>query len=249
MFFQFIQRMIRNTNLKDALEKERELLRHPGAMGFVYAMFDVLNEEVYREHEIVKRVVTPNQTQSFHWCHSLDEERIFHRSEIRQLCIKFRLRFLDASQFNQSIPYEAIRRIKALESAADQAFNDFLIAAPAEAFTLPDCAEDPLLFIDLGGDRFYLVHHWGEDMAWHRKVRMFPWRNRRALGGTVFAAALLLTALLPSAFIGRAALGDATLARLAFLGWSFASVAGVIAYFSMRRFKGYSDELWERPFS
>ena len=37
--------------------------------------------------------------------------------------------------------------------------------------------DDPLLFINLGNDYFYLIHKWGNDLSPFRKLLMWPFKN------------------------------------------------------------------------
>lgn len=240
--------MFRNVNLKEALEKERELLKDPAVSRFVFSVFDILNEEVYDEHQIRRRLRQQNVEQSLVFSHFLEEERIFNRGEIRQLCIKYRLRFLDTRHFKSELPYEAVRKIKHLEADTGFRFDDFCMIAPAQMFELKDCADDPLLFASLGGDRYYLIHQWGDDLSWSRKLKAFPFRNKVTMALSVGSIALLMSIFIPTAFIKQTVLTDATMARVAFFTWMLALIVAGVAYLGMRRFKGFSERNWNREF-
>jgi hypothetical protein len=45
----------------------------------------------------------------------LDADKIFHLTQIRNVCIDYRLRFLDSRFFKNGVPEEAVSKINALE--------------------------------------------------------------------------------------------------------------------------------------
>ena len=48
--------------------------------------------------------------------HFFEEEKIYTLEQIKKLCIKYRLRFLDSKVFKGDFPHEAILKIKAIAS-------------------------------------------------------------------------------------------------------------------------------------
>lgn len=239
--------MFKNVNLKEALERERRIVREGGAVRLVYKAFEILNDEVYRERDIRNRVseaVCDDEMVDFR---TFDEERIFSIGEIRSICVKYRLRFLDGQYFQKELPYEAIMRIKTLEEEHGRQFNNFKIVAPSEAFELQDCDKDPLLFISLGNDLYYLVHQWGNDLAWNRKFLMFPFRNFMTLGLTILGVSAILSLLIPTSFI-QPVRGSVEFARLAFFMWSFLCLAAIVSYVGFAFFKNISVSQWNSPF-
>ena len=241
--------MLKHIDVHQALIQERELERHPGAQGFVYAMFDALNEEVYQEHIIQAVLQQPAAKAQKTYPKSVPPEMVFGEAEIKRVCVRYRLRFLEASQFTAPLPYEALRRIKTYQKRSGQAFESFRIVAPADAFHLPDCTEDPLLFADLGMGRYALIYKWGNDLHPFRSLRFFPQRSFKTMALTVFMAALLITAFLPLAYARLYAGEQASYAQAAFAAWAFVGVGASVACFMLRKFKGYSSDLWKRPFS
>src|SRR4029434_9953029 len=59
------------------------------------------------------------------------------------------------------------------------------------------CDAYPLLFVQVTEDRYYLVHKWGGDLRWHRKVLNWPLRTPVHFGSTVILIACLLAAAMP----------------------------------------------------
>src|SRR6476620_7293381 len=83
----------------------------------------------------------------------LETDRIFHLKQIRQICIDYRLRFLDTSYFKDGIPEEAVTAICRLEKVHETTVHGFKIMAPTKAFQLLSY-DDPLLFAPIGNDYF-----------------------------------------------------------------------------------------------
>src|SRR6476620_2382182 len=90
----------------------------------------------------------------------LETDRIFHVSHIRKVCIDYRLRFLDSQMFRHEFPDEAITQIRTLEQKHGTDLGGFRIIAPTKAFHLHNY-NDPLLFVPIGNDYYYLIHQWG----------------------------------------------------------------------------------------
>ena len=106
----------------------------------------------------------------------LERNRIFHLNSIKKTCIDFRLRFLDHKYFKNSLPKEAFLEISKLESVHNTMLSDFKIMAPSKLFRLKN-TDDPLLFVPLGNNYFYLVHKWGNDLHPYRKLLMWPLKS------------------------------------------------------------------------
>ena len=85
----------------------------------------------------------------------LETDKIYHVQQIKEICIDYRLRFLDSSYFKNDIPEEAISKIKYLEKEHNATLEGFKIMAPSKLFQLKNY-DDPLLFAPIGNDYYYL---------------------------------------------------------------------------------------------
>ncbi|MEM9025254.1 MAG: hypothetical protein AAGB22_16015 [Bacteroidota bacterium] len=160
-----------------------------------------LTEEVARDETVKNRLTsgaviygTEAQQKSIP---GIEDNAIFSERAIAALCTKYRLRFLSTSLFKGDIPYQAIHKVKELENRFPTPVREFKIIAPGERFRLKDSTKDPLLFADLGNGRYALVHQWGDDLSWQRKLLAFPIRNMESLAITCFMVGLLTAWLLP----------------------------------------------------
>ena len=103
----------------------------------------------------------------------LHTDKIFHIKDIKTLCINYRLRFLDAHFFKGDFPEEAISKIRELEKIHRSKLTGFKIVAPSKLLKLENL-DDPLLFASMGNDYFYLIHKWGNDLKWYRRLLVLP---------------------------------------------------------------------------
>jgi len=177
----------------------------------------------------------------------LDPEpwRVFRRDEIRDSCVKYRLRFLPAGRFKGRLPMQAHYALRQLENRTLMPLEGFMIMAPAKRFKLCDCDSDPLLFVPLGDDLYYLVHRWGADMKPWRAVMGWPVRSVKELVITVLVVGLIVGALLPTSVITT----DPTAGwwgsyRLFAIFWTtlFLAASTVFSWFTF--FGQFSTEAW-----
>ncbi len=127
----------------------------------------------------------------------LDQERLFSERAIRNLCIKYRLRFLSSRYFKDELPYEAIMELRSFEKKVGQEVEDLRIVAPGERFQLEDSRKDPLLLAHLGNGKYYLLHRWGKELSPWRKMLHFPFRDLWTLIATCAFISLMVSILLP----------------------------------------------------
>ncbi len=73
----------------------------------------------------------------------LDSSRIFSLENIHEICVKYRLRFLDAQYFKADFPYEAMQDIATFEKARNCKIEQFKIMAPGGIFELSDVHDAP----------------------------------------------------------------------------------------------------------
>ncbi len=66
----------------------------------------------------------------------LETHKIFHLSQIKEVCIDYRLRFLDLKYFKGNVPKEGIEKISQLEKEHQTVIDGFKIMAPSVLFRL-----------------------------------------------------------------------------------------------------------------
>lgn len=177
-------------DLSTEQERLQRILR--GQVEFMDQVHDLLAEEQKRD-DILRALVLSSRKERIVTIGEPDPDRVFNLSTIKALCVKYRLRFLDSGLFKGEIPSQAILGIRELERNTSNPLMSFKIMAPAERFKLCDSEVDPLLFVPIGNDNFYLIHKWGKDLSWTRELRGWSFRTPVHLGVTVLVAAALIT--------------------------------------------------------
>jgi len=175
----------------------------------------------------------------------LATDKIYHLDQIKKVSIDYRLRFLDLKYFKNKLPQEALETIQALESAHDTQLGSFKIMAPSALFRL-EKTDDPLLFVPLGKDYYYLVHKWGNDLHPLRKVLMWPFKNIWNLMLAVFAFSWILTELTPMGLFTRTPDSSTYWMLLFFM---FKAVASVVLYFGFALGKNFNPAIWNNRYN
>mgnify|MGYP001188122068 FL=1 len=175
----------------------------------------------------------------------LATDKIYHLDQIKKVSIDYRLRFLDLKYFKNKLPQEALDTIQALESAHDTQLGSFKIMAPSALFRL-EKTDDPLLFVPLGKDYYYLVHKWGNDLHPLRKVLMWPFKNIWNLMLAVFAFSWVLTELTPMGLFTRTPDSSSYWMLLFFM---FKAVASVVLYFGFALGKNFNPAIWNNRYN
>lgn len=176
----------------------------------------------------------------------LDHAQIFHVTDIKKLCVTYRLRFLDSHYFKKTIPEEAISKIRKMEQDHGTTFHTFKIVAPSKLLKLEN-ADDPLLFLPLGNDYYYLIHKWGNDLHPLRKWLMWPYKCFENLVFAVFVISVLLTAMVPLELFngGHEVTNQEFLLMFLFM---FKSVGGIVLYYGFAKGKNFNTAIWNSTY-
>ena len=100
----------------------------------------------------------------------------FHQETIKKICIRYRLRFLDSNLYKGDYPKNITKIIGDLENKHDTKLNNFMIMAPSKLFKIKS-PDDPILFVPIGNNYYYLIHKWGEEFNYIRKLLVLPFKN------------------------------------------------------------------------
>jgi hypothetical protein len=170
----------------------------------------------------------------------LEADRIYQLEDIKKLCITYRLRFLDANYFKGEFPEEAISKIRQMEMAHQTGLSGFKVVAPSKLLKLEN-ADDPLLFVPIGNDYFYLIHKWGNDLSPARKWLMWPYKNFENLIFVVFLLSVLLTAIFPMEILTKKVSMQEYLMLFLFM---FKAVGGIVLYYGFAKGKNFNEAIW-----
>ena len=174
----------------------------------------------------------------------LESNRIFHISQIKKLCIEYRLRFLSTKYFKGELPAEAVFATKELEKDHSTTLRGFQIIAPAPYFRLEN-ADDPMLFAPIGNNYFYLVHKWGKDIHPLRKIAMWPLKNFETLIIFSFFLSFFLTFGIREIFFNK--FQETSQFLILFL-YTFKSTVALIFFYGISLGKNFSSGNWNSKF-
>ncbi len=231
-----------NKDLRSDNERLERILR--GQQEVIAEVGAILEEEQKRD-DILRAVVLSSTGGKENHIPGLDPDRVFLEDEIRSLCVKYRLRFLDGGCFKGKLPMQALYELRLLEARANVPLRGFKIMAPASRFQLCDTNADPMLFVSVGPKQYYLVHRWGSDMSPLRSFVAWPFRSLVSLAASLGVLALLAAAITPSAIITTdPSAGWWGAHRVLFFFWSLMMLSG-FTVFGWFAFHGrFSSECW-----
>tara|TARA_X000000950_G_scaffold75207_1_gene93949 strand:- start:7096 stop:7821 length:726 start_codon:yes stop_codon:yes gene_type:complete len=180
------------------IEKELISLKSKNEKLLLNSAIDQLNNDLIKEKTIQKNINSSNNKKYFANIKIDESSNVYNFKTIETIAIKHRLRFLPTKFFKNQIPQEAIFKIKEIEKSNSIEIKKFFILAPSSAFDLEDCNKDPLLFIPLKNNQYYLVHKWGSDLSWIKKLTAIPFRTLETMAISVALTALIIALLTPT---------------------------------------------------
>ena len=180
------------------IEKELISLKSKNEKLLLNSAIDQLNNDLIKEKTIQKNINSSNNKKYFADIKIEETSNVYNFKTIETIAIKHRLRFLPTKFFKNQIPQEAIFKIKEIEKSNSIEIKKFFILAPSSAFDLEDCNKDPLLFIPLKNNQYYLVHKWGSDLSWIKKLTAIPFRTLETMAISVALTALIIALLTPT---------------------------------------------------
>lgn len=232
-------------NIENALKKERQYLQNNTDKDLLDEVNAILRQAEIDDEAVLKRINASNENEQ-EILSNFEKEKIYTISEIKRVCEKYRLRFLDAKYFKGEIPYEAISKIKEIEKKNQIEFKRFKIIAPAGLFKLEDAHKDPLLFASIGNGNYYLIHKWGNDLSWHRKLLAYPLRNIYTFFTTIFIISAILSFMVPESWLNMP-MGSLTL-RLWLTIHLFIGFSGFMIFLGSTMQKNFSSNVWDSKF-
>jgi len=236
--------LLQKTNVREKLDLEKS--KRSRTEAELLSQVQAILNEVDANHDriadnLVKGKSTPVNNFDFDL---LDTSRIFHIDEIKNICINYRLRFLDSKYFKGEIPVEAISKIKALENEHNLELKGFKIIAPSKLFKLED-KDDPLLFVPVANNYFYLIHQWGNDLHPLRKALMWPFKNIINLTVLVLAISYLATLLVPNGLFSKS---SSAVEFWIIYFFMFKCIASVVIFYGFALGKNFNPAIWNSKY-
>lgn len=236
--------LLPKTNIEQKLSsiKKKRILAEDIDLKQVYSILSNLDNELDRieNNVIIGNGVANNKFN----IDLLNSDKIYHTKEIKQICIDYRLRFLDTKYFKGTIPAEGLSKIKALEKEHDTEIKCFKIIAPSKLFKLED-KDDPLLFAPIGNGYYYLIHQWGNDLHPFRKLLMWPFKNMANLIILVLLISFLVTLMIPNGLFSKSSTNAQFWILYFFM---FKCIASVVIFYGFALGKNFSPAIWNSKY-
>lgn len=232
--------MLGSINLQKELVKNRtKELNGQHVLDWVNNHLKQVDYQHDRIESILKNADAGKKINSFDM-ERLDSQNIFHISQIKSICIQYRLKFLDTSFFKGDYPKETISKINELERSHKLQIKGYKIIAPSILFKL-NKADDPLLFAPLGNDLYYLIDQWGNDINAFRKITYWPVRTFDNFAFTLLITSIVLTGLFHRLFFGE----EGTVAQFFIVFLFFLKgVIGMALFYGIAIGKNFTEFSW-----
>lgn len=234
----------KQVNIKSALleQKQKSSTILDQVSSILSASVKLDEDVLYRlQHQSIEPIMDINAIDAD------DQINLFTLHQIKAICLKFNLRFLDSSYFKSSFPYDAISKIKDFESKYQVKIKNFKVIAPAEVFKLEDCNKDPLLFAQLADNRYYLIHQWGNDLAWYRALVSYPIKSVYSYFMFMWLPAAIIAFGIPFNWLNVAPEHELNL-RLWLTVHSFIALFFFIIFLGSTAHKNFSENSWDSKY-
>ena len=235
--------LIKKTNIEERLQYLKN--KQTNEQDILQAVHKLLAVDNHKDDLVLETLSKSNDANHNDFVFDLLEtERIYQLDQIKEICINYRLRFLDSKYFKGELPYEAILKIKSLEKKHNTKLNGFKIIAPSKLFKLEN-ADDPLLFAPIGNGYYYLIHKWGNDLNPFRKILMWPYKSFGNLIIATLLVSLIATGLFPEGVFSNKP--NSTQAGMIFF-FIFKSLAAVVIYYGFAAGKNFNTAIWNSKY-
>ena len=174
----------------------------------------------------------------------LESHRVYHIEQIKQICIDYRLRFLDSKYFKGKIPKAAKAEILRLEELHHTELGGFKIMAPSKLFKLED-KDDPLLFAPIGNGYFYQIHKWGNDLHPLRKMLVWPFKNILNLTLPTLVISYFATLLVPNGLFSK---NESSTEFWMMFFFMLKSIAAIVIFYGFALGKNFNPAIWNSKY-
>ncbi|WP_297702598.1 hypothetical protein [uncultured Eudoraea sp.] len=234
--------LLKPTNIREQLYKSKLQFSEEQLINEVYLL---LQKSTGKEGKILKKISgnAKSAENNFNF-DLLETDRIFHIDQIKEICINYRLRFLDSKYFKGQIPDKTIDKIKLLEQKHNIEIEGFKIVAPSKLFKLAD-KDDPLLFAPIGNGYFYLIDKWGNDLHPLRRILVWPFKNIVNLTLLIVLISWLATLFIPDGLFSKS---NSQMEFMILFFFMFKSIAAVVIFYGFALGKNFNPAIWNSKY-
>jgi hypothetical protein len=202
----------------------------------------IYSDGLFKKEAILNNLESYSNT--FYFLDETDSDyaNVYSPKTIKKICIKLRLKFLDAENYSYNLPYEAILKINTLNTLQGKDLRGFKILGSEKSFSIKDNSNGNFaLFAKTVYGNYYLIYSWGSKLKWYKKLTAFPLRNFECLAICLIIFTMIVTLSLPTFLI--------TLDKSAtyFCGYRVAVFFHLLIFFS--GFTVYYIVGFKKPFS
>ena len=232
--------MFKSIDISEKLKKKRD---------FQKSIISSVNQWLWEEERIEEEIFRSNKGIDELDISKLDEDKIFSVTTIQRVCLDYKLRFLDKDYYLDEIPYEAIIELKRIKKERSIEFDTFKILAPARKFKLKDELEDPILFGRINDQEYYLIHKWGNDLSWYKKISAFPFRNINCLIFSILIFSLITGFIVPNNLLSNVeGIEYLNIYRALSSFWIFVFTTSIVLYYWMISKADFSEHVWNSKY-
>jgi hypothetical protein len=186
-------------NIQEALESEKKHLSQQDHL--LQEAERILLKSRFLEKNILANLKFYNSSFEFLDDDEVENEKTFTPVQVRNLCKKLRLRFLSSQSYAGEIPYEAVLKIKELNTLYRKDLKYFKIVSTERFFNSTNDTGQAMLFAQTLCGHYYLIHMWGKPLGTWRSVRFFALRNFESLFICLLLFSLAEALLMPTHLI------------------------------------------------
>lgn len=235
--------LLQRTNIHDKLLRERG--KSTDGQDILAQVQQIFKEDSLREKDILNTLNGKGEAgyNEFNF-DLLETDRIFHIEQIKEICIKYRLRFLDTKYFKGKYPQQALDNIKYLENKHHTELDGYKIIAPSKMFVL-EKADDPLLFAPMGNGYYYMIHKWGNDLnPFRRQWAWFFKSFENLIIGTILVS-LIATLLTPDGLFTKNQDFGQDIMVFFFM---FKSIGAIVLFYAFALGKNFNKSIWNSKY-
>ncbi len=163
----------------------------------------ILTQSLFSKKNVLSNL--PLYKQSFEYMEEDEdnEETIYTKRKIFNLCAQYRLRFLSSTINEDNVPYEALIKVNNLNKIHCKNLKHFAILAPYDYFSQKFPNQEATLFAKTLYGNYVKIHTWGKTNKLKRILKCFHLKNFESLALTLFTLTLIETLLVPTSLITK----------------------------------------------
>ncbi|EIJ40475.1 hypothetical protein JoomaDRAFT_3536 [Galbibacter orientalis DSM 19592] len=234
--------MLKTTNIEEKLQSYRN--KTSNEENILLQVHSILQKDATHIAQIKSNLAATTKKNNAFKIDLLDANKVYHISQIKKICIDYRLRFLSSKYFKGQIPQEAISAIKELEKLHQTTINGHQIIAPSKLFKLEN-ADDPLLFAPIGNDYYYLIYKWGNDLHPLRKLAVMPFKNLFNLIILILGLSFVVAKLIPMELFTRE---KSSVYFLVLYFFIFKMIASITLFYGVALGKNFNNVIWKNKY-